>query len=977
MIDKAIKQYTIIEKIGEGGMGEVWLAEDTTLGRKVALKFLPSGIDPSDEEQGRFLREAQAASALDHPNICTIYEAGDTDDGRAFIAMAFCDAETVKAKMARGPLELDEALDIAIQIGQGLARAHKEGIVHRDIKPANTILTTNGTVKIVDFGLAKLSGAAQLTMTGSSLGTAAYMSPEQVRGDEVDHRADIWSLGVMLYEMEAGQLPFQGDHETALMYSVLNKDPEPVETYRDDIPMEIISSLKRALEKNRDDRYQSVDEFRIDLQRVLAPDASANTATSSTRTVQEARHNLPVQLTSFIGRDRELAELRDLISDNRLVTLTGTGGSGKTRLSLQIAADLVEDYPDGVWFVELAPVAEPRLVPEVVARVLQVPEEPDVPPLQTLSTYLVDKHLLLLLDNCEHLTEACSGLTHELLQSSPASHILVTSRESLNTPGEITWTVPSLSLPDPGEIPDVEQLDRFEAVQLFVDRAGAIQSTFELTSRNAASVARICQTLDGIPLAIELAAARIKLLSPADIMDRLEDRFRLLTGGMRTGLEQHKTLRATVDWSYELLSGPEQVLFNRLSVFAGGFDLAAVEGVCVGEPIDGTDILDLFSMLVDKSLVVRDTQADGSIRYRLLETLKQYAKEKLSESGEEELTRERHFRHYLELADRAYEEHDVDTSTWVHRLETEHENLRAALDWSSSHPEEVVQLTGALSWFWTSACHYSSGIHYMQIARGLREGKTPAVARLLTSFGFFWLVIPTVFNDAMSSLEEGVDLWRELGNEKEVGLALIQIGYMKVLAGDFVDGARCCNESIEIFEGLEDPKSVARAKSPLCWSYLHQFLPDMAEPIAEEILQVAQQFQMGNELLFARHYHADCPMLREEYPEARIRYGVAMKAALEVGNIVQAATEMQGMAMAYAGESRYQKAIRLDGAVLATYEEYDVTYPYMEFWHGTHKKTVGHAREQVGEEEAAALEAEGRAMGLEKAMEYAFDFDRD
>lgn len=270
MIGETIKQYKIIEKIGEGGMGEVWLAEDTTLGRKAALKFLPSGIDPSDEEQARFLREAQAASALDHPNICTIYEAGDTDDGRTFIAMAYCDDETVKEKISKGPLELDEAIDIAIQIGEGLARAHKAGIIHRDIKPANAIFTKDGIVKIVDFGLAKLSGATQLTRTGSSIGTAAYMSPEQVRGDEVDHRADIWSLGVLLYEMITGQLPFQGDNETAMMYSVLNEDPESLVSLREDIPQYLDEAVTKALVKEQIDRYQSVQTMVEELRKLSA-----------------------------------------------------------------------------------------------------------------------------------------------------------------------------------------------------------------------------------------------------------------------------------------------------------------------------------------------------------------------------------------------------------------------------------------------------------------------------------------------------------------------------------------------------------------------------------------------------------------------------------------------------------------------------------------------------------------------------------
>jgi len=267
MKDQQVGHYKILEKLGSGGMGEVWLAEDTCLKRRVALKFLPAEA-ATEDEQARFIREAQAASALDHPNICTIYEAGDTDDDRTYIAMAYCDGEMVKEKIARGPLELGEALDIAIQIGKGLDRAHKEGIIHRDIKPANAILTKDGTVKIVDFGLAKLSGATQLTKTGTSMGTAAYMSPEQVRGEEVDHRTDIWALGVMLYEMVTGQLPFQGENETALVYAILNKAQKPVTGIRPDTPVGLEQTIDRAITKDQNERYSHIDELLVDLEKV-------------------------------------------------------------------------------------------------------------------------------------------------------------------------------------------------------------------------------------------------------------------------------------------------------------------------------------------------------------------------------------------------------------------------------------------------------------------------------------------------------------------------------------------------------------------------------------------------------------------------------------------------------------------------------------------------------------------------------------
>jgi predicted ATPase/class 3 adenylate cyclase len=692
---------------------------------------------------------------------------------------------------------------------------------------------------------------------------------------------------------------------------------------------------------------------------------------------KDVKHNLPLQLTSFVGRECEMAELRELISNNRLVTLTGFGGCGKTRLSLQIAADLVEDYPDGVWFVEFAPIADSRLVPDVVARVLQVKEEPDSPLLQTISSYLKDKRLLLLLDNCEHCMEACSELTHELLQSSPELRILATSREGLKTPGEVTWTVPSLTLPDPENIPELQQLERFEAVKLFITRAVAIQSKFALSTRNAPAVAQICHTLDGIPLAIELAAVRIKLFSPADILERLENRFQLLTGGMRTRLEQHKTLRATVDWSYDLLSDPEQTLFNRLSVFAGDFDMEAVEGVCVGESLADKDILELFSLLVDKSLIVTSTQADGSVRYRLLETLRKYSQEKLKESGEEELARASHFRYYLKLADQAYDEQFDETLKWLNRLEMEYENLLAALDWSSFQSKNLIQLAGALGWFWNMHDHFASALHYLKAALNKREGQTPAVARLLSGFGFIGFSIPAIFNDALEALEESVKIWRELGNEKETGLALVSIALSKCVMDDSSYALRCVEESIEIFEKLGDPRLIVRAKTILCWIYIHQFLPDRAEPMAKELLVEALKFQMPLEIALTRHIFADCPLLRGDYHDAQVRYSEALSAALEMGSITTACTEMHGMAMAYAGQSRYHKALRLDGAVLATYEEYRFSVPFLRFWDESLAKTVGRAKEQVGEKEATTLEEEGRAMGFEKAVEYALDFERD
>jgi predicted ATPase/class 3 adenylate cyclase len=351
------------------------------------------------------------------------------------------------------------------------------------------------------------------------------------------------------------------------------------------------------------------------------------------RSLQAFANNLPVQATSFIGRERDIAEIQRLLSSARLLTLNGAGGVGKTRLALQAAADLLETYGDGVWLVELAPLADPDLVPQTVAFALGVREEPGRPFTQTLADYLRNKKLLLLLDNCEHLVDACARLADTLLRSCPDLQILATSREALGVPGERTYRLPSLGLPDPARLPPMDVLAQFESVRLFRERAQLHQPAFAVTAANAPALAQVCHRLDGIPLAIELAAARVRSLPVEQIAARLDDRFRLLTGGSRTALPRQQTLRALMDWSYGLLTDGEKTLLRRVSVFSGGWTLEAAETVCAGDGVDDWEILDLLTRLVDKSLIVYE-ERDGEARYRLLETVRQYAQERLQESGE-------------------------------------------------------------------------------------------------------------------------------------------------------------------------------------------------------------------------------------------------------------------------------------------------------------------------------------------------------
>src|ERR687898_1356505 len=346
------------------------------------------------------------------------------------------------------------------------------------------------------------------------------------------------------------------------------------------------------------------------------------------RSSERPPHNLPSELSSFVGREKELPEVRRLLEHNRLLTLTGSGGCGKTRLALAAVSGHVERFKDGVWMVELASLAEPSLVPQAVAFTLGVRERPGSSLTEALSDYLRNRNLLLILDNCEHLIEACAELAEALLHSCPGLRVLATSREALGITGEVAWSVPSLSLPDLRRLPDIGSLPRYESARLFVERAVAVRPDFVLTEQNASVVAQVCYRLDGIPLAIELAAARAKVLSVEEVADRLDDCFRLLSTGGRTVMLRQHTLRATMDWSHELLPEEERDLFRRLSVFAGDFSLEAAASVCIGADVERDEVLGLLSHLVDKSLVVV-WEKDGETRYRLLETVRQYGQEKL------------------------------------------------------------------------------------------------------------------------------------------------------------------------------------------------------------------------------------------------------------------------------------------------------------------------------------------------------------
>jgi predicted ATPase/class 3 adenylate cyclase len=528
------------------------------------------------------------------------------------------------------------------------------------------------------------------------------------------------------------------------------------------------------------------------------------------KTLDSFPNNLPPQLTTFIGRENEIAEVKHELATHRLVTLTGSGGTGKTRLSLQVATDLLDQFDHGVWFVELAPLADPDLIPQTILSTVGINEQQGKTPLELLKEYLREKKALIVLDNCEHLIEASAKVTNTLLNAAPNLRILASSREALGVKGELSYPVPSLSLPDPKHLPVLEQLSQYEAVRLFIDRAFLVAPHFAMTKENASSIAQICYRLDGIPLAIELAAARLKILTVHQISARLDDRFRLLTGGARTALPRQQTLRALIDWSYDILSENERLLLRRLSVFAGGWTLEAVEEICIGQDdILSYDVLDLLTQLVNKSLVVVEQSRSGETRYRMLETIRQYARAKLLEVGRDEIVRKRHLAYFVKLAEQAEPElYRSNQVFWLNTLDDEIDNLRTALEWAlATDTESGLRIAAFPRQFWEARSYtQEAGKWLAQLLEYYDKADSLRVQALIT----YSLCIDDNTQSRIVA-EQSLQIARVLSDKLSEAHSLLTIGLAISRQGYLGEGIPYVEQSLSLFQALGDKLGQAEA----------------------------------------------------------------------------------------------------------------------------------------------------------------------
>jgi predicted ATPase/DNA-binding XRE family transcriptional regulator len=628
-----------------------------------------------------------------------------------------------------------------------------------------------------------------------------------------------------------------------------------------------------------------------------------------TRRDAKPTHNLPAQLTSFIGREREMADVKRLLVQSRLVTLTGSGGCGKTRLAIQVTADLIEEFPDGVWFVQLVPLSDSTLVPQSVATTLGLYIQQGRPMLTILTDYLGVKSLMLILDNCEHLLDTCAQLADTLLHACPNLRILASSREPLGIAGENTFRVPSLTLPDLQHLPTPREasLAQSEAVRLFVERAVAVQPSFRVTDANALAVVQICHRLDGIPLAIELAAARTKALSIEEIVRRLDDRFRLLTGGSRTALPRHQTLRALIDWSYGLLSEPERVVLRRLSVFAGGWTLEATETVCADEPIDSGQVLDLLTHLVDKSLVVMDERGKDT-RYRMLETIRQYARDKLLESGEGEQVREKHLGYFVQLAETA-EQHltSADQIPWFNRLEAEHDNLRAAAEWAiGSSAVSGLRMIVPLEVFCSTRGYWSEWRERLTRLMSQTEemGKTTLHAQALYVAGRFarWEMD---LASARSITEQCLAISKELNAKRIVAFATHSLGTLERLDGNYALARLHYEASLALFQEIGAKRGIVISLHELA-----AITPDNEQDRAflEQSLEIARELGSRRPIGIALFGLGILALRERDYTKARALFEQALNVLREIDNKPNLVVALDALAQVMVDQGEYESA---------------------------------------------------------------------
>lgn len=965
------ERYRLDAEIGRGGMGVVYRARDLQNDRDVALKII-NAEQAGATGRTQFLREAKIMARLNHPHIVGVYDIGETDSGAPFIAMELVRGTSLDE--LRG-LTFAQIIDLAQQICDALDYAHAQGLVHRDLKPGNVLVEPSGyrfTAKLVDFGLARLRGEADAT-ADSVVGTVYYVAPEVIAGAPAEVGADLYALGVMLYEMVTGRVPFSDFDSQTILAQHLREAVTPPSHSRTDIPPALESVILRLLAKNPQERFHSAREVSHALAQITLTEHTA------------ALNNLPQNNSPFIGRANEAAQICQALQTHRFITLTGANGIGKTRLALHVGALLVEQFSDGVWFVDCAPWRDAAMIPQIVASVLNVREEARRGLMVSLTEKLREKNLLLLVDQCEHLRAPGAQLIVTLLRTCPAVRVLATSREAFEATGEKILETPPLSTTD--------------ASKLLRERIATHAPGFSIDDENL--LARITQRLNGIPLAIELAAAQ-KISSLADLDAQL-NHIGLDDG---TALLPEQILRAVINWVYEALSTQERAVFNRLSVFAGSFTAQSVEAFCGAGVLD---VLQILARLVERSLV----QVEGA-RYRLLEPLKTFALGKLQLAGEAEMMRRYHRDGFLLLATQAARHwHDIEQSLWMQRLENEYADILAALAWSIAHdPGGAVQFGGVLWQFWHRRNYWRDGRERLTALLALPRTPGDEAARTQVLIGAGHLaILQADYPAAQEFLNQALTLAREIKDERAEAYALAGLGSIAQARREVEQAAALTRASWEKFMMAGDAWENASALANLAQLNLQQgdpyaartlFIASLAawrqvgdkRAIAEILTQLGLIAYRLKEYANARTYLEEALSLRRGlydvfamasllswlgfvalhqawYAEARQYFAESLTLFKELNSRRHIADALYGMAGVFAAQRKFERAAKLLGAAEAILRA-PGTPPDTSLSDDADKNWI---REQIQMDTDAlqAAHAAGQALSIEQAMALAIE----
>ncbi len=858
---QTIKGYEFHHLIGEGASGVVYSGTNTHTGELVAVKCLKSHhvTNPSHHLE-RFQREGELLRQMDHPNIVKLLDTFE-DNGQQFLVMEYVSGGSLRDLLNKQPqLPLENVLWIALDLADALTRAHRLDIVHRDLKPENVLLADDGTPRLTDFGIAHLATSAPLTQEGALIGTPHYLSPEVINQQGLDGRADIWSFGVMLFEMLAGCRPFEAELLTALLNAIMHTPPPDLELLRPDTPVALVDLVYRMLEKDPCARVPSVRLVGAELEallreedmvvRVLGQDVGRHAVDGSsvfaTPTPAEGAplHNLPVQTVPFVGRENELAEITQLVvgPDTRLVTILGPGGMGKTRLALEAAAQQRGSFERGVWFVPLAPLSDPAGIVTAIAEAVGFQfHQGGGAQRQQLLNYLRAKEMLLVLDNFEHLLDGAALVT-ELLQTAPLVKVLATSRARLNLGAEQVYGLTGMETPSDEQHVVFEEV---EAVALFLTYAQRTQVGFALTDHEKSAIVRICRMLDGLPLGLELAAAWVRVLPPDEIAAELAADLDFLASGRNDLPERHRSMRAAFDHSWRLLNAPEQDALMKLSVFRGGCTARAARH------ITGASLRTLGA-LVDQSLVSRDPVSG---RLEMHELIRQFAAERLEETSDQQAVRDAHSAYYLDAV--ARREADIKGRQMMQafdEIEPDIENIFAAWNWALDRRDfgHIARACESLALFFINRSHFEEGgVAFRTAVEKLETNATGRDMQILFGMLLCYLGRLTLELDTKRSLvERSLAILQAADAGVELAFPLSSLGAVAQLSGDYELARALLQQAVDTSRAYEDQFWLAFHLFQLGWVMgARSGLPDESEQFLEEALEIAHA--VGNPVVIA------------------------------------------------------------------------------------------------------------------------------